>query len=321
MASTSGPEYSLVIPVYRNEDSLPELLQVCEELNRSLRGNLEVVFVVDGSPDRSYDFLDRSLPESSLSWQIILLSRNFGSFSAIRAGLEVAQGRFMAIMAADLQEPPSLILQFFTILGEGSVDVVIGTRTGRADPRFSRLCAGIYWWLYRRFVLPEMPSGGVDIFGCNEAFRNALLPLRESHSSLIGLAFWIGFRRQFVEYKRLRRRHGRSAWTLNRKFAYLTDSIFTFTDFPIRVLSIFGSIGLLASAILVITVLVAKASGLIKLPGYTATIITITFFAALNSFGLGVIGSYVWRTFENTKCRPDSIVLRRRKSEKKPSED
>ncbi len=301
--------YSLVIPVYKNEGSLPELLHHLKEMDRQLGGRLEVVFVVDGSPDRSAEWLREALPGVGFRAKLVLHSRNFGAFAAIRTGLGEARGPFFAVMAADLQEPPELVLTFFRTLESEPVDVVLGTRESRDDPLASRLASQSFWWLYRTFVQREMPPGGVDVFGCNEVFRERLLALDESNSTLVGLLFWLGFRRKLVPYARRERRHGRSAWTFGRKLSYLLDSVFAFSDLPVRVLVFLGLLGLAFSAVFSAVVLVARVSGGIPIPGYAATVLVITFFAALNSFGLGIIGSYVWRAFENTKRRPHSIVM------------
>jgi len=125
---------SLVIPVYRNEESLPSLLKAVDDLNVELQGALEVVFVVDGSPDRCYEILRDRLPEQRFASQLILLSKNFGSFMAIRTGLQHGKGRTFAVMAADLQEPPSLVLTMNRVLNTEPVDVVVGIREGRDDP-------------------------------------------------------------------------------------------------------------------------------------------------------------------------------------------
>jgi glycosyltransferase involved in cell wall biosynthesis len=300
--------YSLVIPVFRNEGSIPELLGVLADLNEKLGGGLEAVIVVDGSPDRCAEILEAELPRHAFRSKLVLLSRNFGAFAAVRTGLAEAGGPWFAVMAADLQEPPELILAFFRALEKEPVDVVIGTRATRDDPAFSRWSSRLFWWLYRRLVQPEMPPGGVDVFGCNQAFRDHLLALHESNSTLVGLLFWLGFRRKLLPYERRARRHGRSAWTLARRLRYLSDSVFAFSDLPVRLLVGVGGVGLVFSVAFAIVVLVARLSGWIPVPGYAGTALLITFFAALNSFGLGVIGSYVWRAFENTKGRPQSIV-------------
>lgn len=304
-----APDYSLIVPVYRNEGSITDLLEALEALDAMLGGGLQVVFTVDGSPDRSYELLSVALPSASFRAKLVLLSRNFGSFAAIRAGLATASGRYFAVMAADLQEPPELMMSFFTALANEPVDVTIGVRMGRDDPLLQRWASKAFWWLYRRFVQREIPVGGIDVFGCNLTFRHKLLSLEESNSSLVGQIMWLGFRRKLIPYQRARRRHGKSAWTLGGKVTYLMDSLFAFSDLPIRVLIGIGLIGLVLSFTLSLVVLVARLTGAIPIPGYTATVLTITIFAALNSLGLGIIGSYAWRGYENTKGRPQAIVL------------
>jgi glycosyltransferase involved in cell wall biosynthesis len=301
--------YSLVVPVYCNEASIPDLVAAVSRVDRALDHALEAVFVVDGSPDHSYERLDAALPASGLTAQLIALSRNFGSSSAVREGLAAARGDYMAMMAADLQEPEELILDFFRAVETEPIDVAFGVRTGRSDPLATRAASATFWWVYRRFVQPEIPPGGIDVFACNRAFRDHLLRLHESNSSLVGQIVWLGFRRKLVPYRRLPRRHGRSAWSFARKVKYLLDSMFAFSDLPIRALTWVGAAGLAVSVALGLTVLAAKAIGAIPVPGYAATVLTIIFFAALNSFGLGIIGSYTWRAYENTKARPHAIVL------------
>jgi len=301
---------SLVIPVYRNEESLPSLLKAVDNLNVELHGALEVVFVVDGSPDRSYEILRDSLPLQNFASQLILLSKNFGSFMAIRTGLLHGKGSTFAVMAADLQEPPDLVLTMNRVLNTEPVDVVVGVRESRQDPFLSKLASKTFWGLYKRYVIPEMPAGGVDMFGCNLEFRDNLLKLEERHSSLIAQIFWLGFRRQIVHYSRVAREHGKSAWTLRKKINYLMDSVFSFTDLPIRLLIRVGAVGSAISALYGVSVILAKLGGLIDVPGYAMTLFTITLLGSLNLLGLGVVGSYAWRTYENTKGRPLAIPMK-----------
>ena len=307
-AAPRGVGCSVVVPVYRNRDSLPELCDQLEALDRDLGGRLEAVFVVDGSPDDSLSWLRDNLPRRRMRSLLIGLSRNFGSFAAIRAGLTQAAGPSFAVMAADLQDPPELVRGFFEVLDRDGADVVIGERTGRDDPWPTRLASGLFWHAYRRLVQPEIPVGGVDLFGCNQRFRDSLIALDELNSSLVGLVYWLGFRRASVPYERRPRPYGRSAWSWRRKLRYLADSVFSFTDLPIRLALGAGALGLAVSIVVGIAVLVAKLAGGIDVPGYAATMLVIVFFGALNTVGLGILGAYVWRAFENTKRRPGFVI-------------
>jgi polyisoprenyl-phosphate glycosyltransferase len=300
--------FSVVIPVYKNEASVPRLIEALNGMSRQLNGQMEAVFVVDGSPDRSFELLRDASQSLSFPVQILVHSRNFGSFPAIRSGLAAARGEFFGVMAADLQEPPELLITFFTSLAADECDVVIGTRDSRKDPLSSRLASTIFWTLYRRLVVHDMPEGGVDVFGCNRAFRDQLLQLEESRSSLIALIFWLGFRRKLCGYERQLRQEGVSAWTLRKKIDYMMDSIFAFTDYPIRLLIRLGAIGSFVSIFLSVLILAARLAGAITVPGYAATMMVVLMLGALNLLGLGLVGTYAWRAYENSKQRPLAIV-------------
>ena len=302
-------DLSLIIPVYKNEASLSDLLAALRALNGQLQDRLEVVFVIDGSPDRCHEILHQQLPAQPFAATLVLLSRNFGSFAAVRAGLERARGRCFAVMAADLQEPPELAARMFELLQTEPVDVVVGVRSARDDPALQRWQASLFWAAYRRWVVPQMPPGGVDVFACNLAFRDALLALEERRSSLIAQIFWLGFRRAELPYQRRARAHGESAWTWRKKVSYLADSVFAFTDLPIRGLLLAGSVGVLVATALGLLAVIGRLMGWVAVSGYTMTMVVILFFGALNLLSLGVVGSYAWRAYENTKQRPQALVL------------
>jgi polyisoprenyl-phosphate glycosyltransferase len=300
---------SLVIPLYKSEEGLNRLLTETLKLQEDLQPEpLETVFVVDGSPDRCYELLAERLPGLPLRAQLIRLSRNFGSFAAIAAGLSRAKGDIFAVLAADLQEPPELVLEFARILRGDHADVCFGIRSGRSDPWLSELMSSAFWRLYRRFVIKDMPSGGVDIFGCNRAVRDHLLALPEVNTNLIALLFWLGFRRKFVSYQRRPRLEGRSAWTFSKKLKYSFDSIFNFTDLPIQTLLAAG-LGSSALSIMLGSVVVwGRLRGVIQIAGYTPIVLMIMFFGGLTAVGLGIVGQYIWLSLQNSRRRPSFIV-------------
>lgn len=307
-------QYSTIIPVYKNEESIPRLFEALEELSQSLEHVMEVVFVVDGSPDQSYALIKSQMESSSFPVQLVGHSRNFGSFAAIRTGLKAAKGKYFGVIAADLQEPISLLEGFFDSLHADECDIAIGRRESRKDAKLDSLFSNLFWWAYRKYVFPDMPPGGVDVFGCNQAFRDELLNLEEAHSSLVALIFWLGFRRKEIPYQRLERQEGKSSWTFSKKFEYMTDSIFAFTNLPVKLLTRVGIVGLIACLGLSFYVLFGRLSGAIDVSGYSATMIVILSLGSLNLLGLGVVGSYAWRAFENSKSRPLSVTSTRTSS-------
>jgi polyisoprenyl-phosphate glycosyltransferase len=299
------PLNSLVIPVYGNADTITALIEAVEHIADQVDGGLETVFVIDGSPDDSRELLLTALATSKLRARVVDHSRNFGSFAAIRTGMSLAQGDRIAVMAADLQEPPELVIEFLHRLASGDVDVVAGERRSRDD--HGDIASKVYWRLYRRFVVSDMPPAGVDVFACTAAVREVICSLESVHTSLVAQLFWVGFRRELVPYDRLPR-PGESGWTLRRKFRYLSDSVFAFTELPVRLLWLVGIVGITLGLVVGLIVLVARATGTITVPGYAATVLILLLFLSLNSLGLGIIGSYVWRAYDTIKQRPGAIV-------------
>jgi polyisoprenyl-phosphate glycosyltransferase len=299
--------HSVVVPVYGNEATLPELLVQLTQVHRDCPGELEVIFVIDGSPDNSHALLALQLPAMPFPSQLIALSRNFGAFAAVRAGLAAARGEHIAVLAADLQQPVSSVGQMFAVL-EGGSDIAIGQRSSRDDPWFSRVASQAFWRVYRRYVQPQMSPGGIDSFACSRRVRDILVGLPEANSTLLGLLFWIGFRRQTVTYPRAARKAGRSGWRFRRKVRYAFDSIFAFSDLPLTLMMIAGVLGVSGALLAGAAVFIGWAAGAIPVPGYTPLMLAVLLSFSTTLLALGLIGGYVWRIFENTKGRPMHLV-------------
>lgn len=299
---------SVIIPVYRNEENLPRLFEELERLAARVSDAFEIVFVVDGSPDRSLPIIRERLATWHIRTQLVELSRNFGSFAAIGAGLRVAEGDYCAVLTADLQEPPELVLTFHKLLTSGAADVAFGHRQGRADPWWSRVWSDAFWALYRRFVVPDMPKGGIDVFGCTRQVRDHLMDMKEINTNLIALLLWLGFRRTFVPYKRRARLEGRSAWTFGRKLRYAFDSVFNFTDLPIRLLLGLGAAATVVAVIASIAVFAGWWLGRVPILGYTPLMLAIALFGGVTALGLGIVGQYLWLSLQNTRNRPPFVV-------------
>lgn len=301
--------FSLVIPIYKNEETIPSLLKALESIHHELDDRLEVIFVVDSSPDESGRLLRENLAECTFPADLVTLSRNFGSFAAIRIGLSHGKGPYFAVMAADLQEPPALIVELFRAVQDETVDVALGVRTKRQDPLLTRLLSGAFWGLYRCLIQSEVPPGGIDVFSCTREVRDVLLSLKEANSTLVGLLIWVGFRRQLVPYERLKRMHGKSAWTLRGRLRYMFDSVYAFSDLPIMIMivtGVLGSVGALAASLIVFLAWLTNST---PVQGYTPIILAILLSTSLILLGMGVLGGYVWRAFENTRQRPLYIAM------------
>jgi glycosyltransferase involved in cell wall biosynthesis len=301
-------DFSVVIPVYKNYESLGPLLSSLDATFGKLPLRNEVIFVIDGSPDSSLDWLKNNLPLKNADTILVDLSRNFGSIAAVRTGMAKARGSIVAVMAADLQESPDLLLGFHDALTDGTAEIAIGRRLSRNDPKISKFFSQIYWSFYRKTINSEIPVGGVDVFACTKKARDEIVGMNESSSSLIGIVYWVGFSRTYVDYERVERPFGKSAWTFPKKFRYFSDSVFAFTHAPIVLLQIIGFFGITLSILFGGITFLGALTDRISSPGYPSLIVALMFSTSSILLGLGIVGDYAWRSFENTKMRPLSIV-------------
>jgi glycosyltransferase involved in cell wall biosynthesis len=299
---------SIVVPVYKNEGSIEHLLNRISEISGAVTGSVEAVFVVDGSPDKSLEVLRSSLPRDGFDAKVLLLSRNFGAFSAIRAGLREARGEATVVMAADLQEPTSLILDMLGIVQRDEADVAVGVRQSRKDGVVSRTLSAVFWKVFNRVSSLELPRGGVDIFALSRSARETLNSFEESSTSLIGLIYWMGFRRQEVPYHRVERQVGKSSWSLQKRINYAKDSITAFSEFPLSVFLWSGVIGAVVSLVFALIGAFQYMFTSDHQSQREITAIGLLFVASYLMAGLGIIGTYLWRLAENVRNRPDSIT-------------
>jgi glycosyltransferase involved in cell wall biosynthesis len=299
---------SIVVPVYKNEGSIEHLLNRISEISGAVTGSVEAVFVVDGSPDKSLEVLRSSLPRDGFDAKVLLLSRNFGAFSAIRAGLREARGEATVVMAADLQEPTSLILDMLGIVQRDEADVAVGVRQSRKDGVVSRTLSAVFWKVFNRVSSLELPRGGVDIFALSRSACETLNSFEESSTSLIGLIYWMGFRRQEVPYHRVERQVGKSSWSLQKRINYAKDSITAFSEFPLSVFLWSGVIGAVVSLVFALIGAFQYMFTSDHQSQREITAIGLLFVASYLMAGLGIIGTYLWRLAENVRNRPDSIT-------------
>ena len=230
---------SIVIPVYYNEDNL---IPLYEDIKRNFIEKIdydyEIIMVNDGSRDRSYEIMCE-LAKRDEHIRAISLSRNFGSHAACLCGLSHATGDCAVIKAADLQEPTELILEMVENWKTGN-NVVLACREEREESKSQVGFANLYYWLVRKTALPEMPKNGFDIYLLDRRVIDVIVSLNEKNSAITGQILWSGFRTGVVFYKRRAREIGTSKWTLKKKIKLVSDSLFSFSTLPIRLLEIVG---------------------------------------------------------------------------------
>ena len=308
---------SIIVPLYNESESI---LHFIDELSTlySNSSDTEVIFVNDCSPDKSFDRIYENLEKVDYKVKILNHSKNLGSFAAMRTGLIEAKGKFFSIMTADLQEPPELIVSFFKSLTLNEYDVVIGQRENRndADPLISRAFSSTFWWIYNKTIFKDVPPGGFDVFGCNRKFRDQLISINETRSSLIGQILWLGFRRKFIKYSRIERKDNKkSGWTFIKKIDYALDSFFSFSNLPVTLIVVIGFFSFLFLLCLFFFLIFSEKATFNDVD-YLSVFFVILAANIINILSTGIIGIYVWRTYENSKRRPVSIVATKYKNKK-----
>lgn len=301
---------SIVIPVYYNEETLQMLYDdLCENLFAVINYACELIFVDDGSGDGSWEIL-KTLASKDDRVKIFRLSRNFGSHAAILCGLAHASGNCAVVKAADLQEPTAIIPEMLASWERGN-NVVLAVREARQDSAGQTLFANLYYEMVRKTALPQMPKGGFDVYLVDRKVIDVLKALDENNSALTGQILWSGFKTDTVYYTRLERTAGKSRWTLKKKFRLVTDTLFSFTSLPSGFVTGFGALSCAGSLIWALAVLINRLRGAIEVSGWTTLFIFSLFSFGIIMVSLGILGSYLWRTFEATRNRPPYIVEQR----------
>ena len=305
---TSRKTLSVIIPVYFNADSLPGLLDEISEMESSLaeKGlDLELIFVNDGSGDNSLDELLK-IKRARPATKVISLSRNFGAVSASKTGLKFVTGDAFIILAADLQDPPAQLLLMVDKWLMGA-KLVISARAKRGDPWSTRMFAIVYYWIVRLIVTPNYPKGGFDLM----LMDRALLPYiagagKNTNPNMY--AYWLGFKPVVLAYERRERVHGRSRWTFKKKLNFFLDTIAGFSVTPIRAMSAFGALAAMLGFILGLRIFIVAATQGLAVPGFAALAVLITFFSGMILLMLGILGEYLWRTFDAVNNKPEAII-------------
>lgn len=298
-----------VIVFFHNEvKNLPVLRQRLEQVRKASDLELEYVLVNDGSTDGSGAVAEHwahDCPDTVY----MRFSRNFGSHAAVAAGLQQCSGDCAVLMAADLQDPPELIPQLAGTFLNGN-DVVWACRSDRlGETWFTKTSAAAYYRLMRWLGLPNMPPKGADFLLISRKVIDAVNASPEKHTSVLGMILWMGFRQTFIQYVKQARHSGQSKWTFSKKIKLLIDSIVSFSYVPIRAASVFGI--LMATAGFVYSAWIAFLWTLGRVTsgtGYAAIMCALLIGQGAILLTLGILGEYLWRTFDESRRRPRFII-------------
>lgn len=300
--------FSIVVPVYYNELNLPDTIpQLLALKSRIPSYDIELVFVDDGSKDRSLSLLLEFQRHYPREIKVVKLTRNFGSMAAIQAGFMVASGDCVGMISADLQDPPEIFLTMLDHWEKGS-KAVFAIRQDRHEHPVQKLLSNGYYALIRRFAMGEYPDGGFDFFLVDRQVITELNRIQEKNTNLMTLIYWLGYTPVMIPYIRRKRTKGASRWTLSKKIKLFIDTFVGFSFFPIRVLSVIGLLVAMGSFFYGAFVLVYWLFFGEVVKGWVPTIMLLTFTSGIQMAMLGVLGEYLWRTLDEVRRRPQFVI-------------
>ena len=310
---------SIIVPVYYNQDNLLPLYadlkeKVFDKLKENTNTEYELIMVDDGSKDNSYKVM-QDLAKIDSNIKIIHLSRNYGEHAAILAGLSQCTGDCAVRKAADLQEHSEMILDMMKKYDEG-YKVVLATRADREEPIVQKAFSNLYAFLMRKLALHNMPKGGFDSFLIDRQVIDFLVKMQESNTSLMSQILWAGFETATVPYIRKKREIGKSRWTLSKKIKLVYDSLISFSYFPIKMITNVGFFSFFISVMLLLIIIYKKFVGKIDVEGYTSLIMVMLMAFGIIMLSIGILGEYLWRTYDAARKRPPYIIEKVEKGEK-----
>lgn len=300
--------FSIVVPVYYNELNLPDTIPQLLALEDKLDGySLELVFVDDGSGDRSLEILLENQILFPQIIKIVKLTRNFGSMAAIQAGFSVATGDCVGMIAADLQDPPELFVDMISYWEKG-VKAVFAVRSDREESLIQKVFSNAYYALLRRFAIKDYPKGGFDFLLVDKQIVKEVNRVCEKNTNLMSLIFWLGYGYKMLPYVRRSRQKGKSRWTLAKKVKLFIDSFVAFSYVPIRFLSLLGLFFAMCAFIYGSFVFYSWGVRGIEVKGWTTITILLVFTSGIQMMMLGILGEYLWRTLDETRKRPHYVI-------------
>ena len=298
---------SLIVPCYNEEEALPFLYNaLCDVRKEVTDHTFEFIFVNDGSRDKTSSVI-KGFAENDLDVKYIIFSRNFGKEAAMYAGLEKASGDLVAIMDADMQDPPSLIPSMIRSIENDEADIIASRRVTReGEPKIRSFFARMFYKLINSMVEVEIADGARDFRLMKRQVVDAILDLNERQRFSKGIFAWVGFRTKWIEYVNTERVAGETKWSFWKLFKYAIDGIVAFTTAPLRLATYLGfgfaGLGFFYLVYYFVRAIILRIYN--DVPGYPSLLCFILFIGGLTLMSLGVLGEYIGRTFIEVKRRP-----------------
>lgn len=306
---------TIIVPCYNEQESLPIFYQEAVSVIKKTGYDYEFLFVNDGSKDGTLTIL-RELAAQDEHITYLSFSRNFGKEAAMFAGFCNASGDYVAVMDADMQDPPALLPQMLEILGSGEYDSVATHRENReGEPPIRSFFARMFYRIINKISDADIVDGARDFRLMKREMVDAIVEMGENNRFSKGIFGWIGFRTYWLPYKNVERMAGETKWSFWKLFKYSIDGIVNFSQVPLSIASIGGIILTLVAFIMVVVVAIRKLIFGDPVDGWASLVCIITFIGGIELFCMGIIGQYIAKIYLETKRRPHYIVLETNKKD------
>ena len=303
---------SIIVPCYNEEKSLPyfykEIRRTVDDLSATYDLYTHVLFIDDGSSDKTLELL-RTYTQSNVYMHYISFSRNFGKEAAMYAGLQASTGDYVAVMDADMQDPPSLLPEMYKALQSGEYDSVATRRVTReGEPPIRSFFARCFYKLINKISDADIVAGARDFRLMRRTMVDAILSMREYNRFSKGIFGWVGFKTKWLPYANIERVAGETKWSFWKLFLYSLEGIVAFSTAPLAIASVLGFL-LCLIALIYICFIVIKTIVLGEVTGgYPSMMCVILFIGGIQMFCTGILGQYLAKTYLETKKRPIYIV-------------
>ena len=301
---------SIIVPCYNEEQAIPYFYEEITKVAKDLNYDFEFIFVNDGSKDKTIEIV-KEYAKKDKRVKFIHFSRNFGKEAAMYAGLELSTGDYVAIMDADLQDPPALLPQMVSILEDKNSDYdSVGTRrvTRKGEPPIRSFFARKFYKIINKMSKIEMVDGARDYRLMKRQVVNSILELKEYNRYSKGLFEFVGYNTKWLEFENVERVAGETKWSFWKLFLYAIEGIVAFSTAPLAIASIVGFIFCLVSFIMILVIIIKTLAFGDPTSGWPSLVCIIFFVSGIQLFCLGIIGEYLSKTYLETKKRPIYII-------------
>ena len=296
---------SLVVPCYNEAENVAPFQEAVIQAFQGCGYDFELVFINDGSRDATLHNLKKLYSAQKCPVKVVSFSRNFGKEAGIYAGLQYAEGSYIALIDADLQQRPEIDRDMVKILDEQpEYDVVAAYQDRRGEGKVLSFFKKSFYWMINKLSDVTLQPDASDFRTFRRSVRDSILELAEYHRFSKGIFAWVGYDTCFIPYTACERASGTSKWNFWKLTEYAIEGIIGFSTAPLRLATVLGCVSGVGAVLYLISVLLEKLIKGIDVPGYATIIVLILFFGSVQLFCTGIIGEYVGRTFEQSKKRP-----------------